>query len=127
VSAITNAQSQAMTQRALNNVGDQLSAWPGREFSMDTPEGKAILGTQVGFPLGYLLIEHKVELGNLRVSKVRVFHNETPSQQLCFVFSVQQPTQQSAAGDTLYSMGGVGGSEGTGLHDKTGDMPKSKL
>jgi hypothetical protein len=44
VSSITNMAARAILRRALETVGVQLAAWPGRDFGMDTPEGKAILG-----------------------------------------------------------------------------------
>lgn len=47
--------------------------WPGVTFSMDEPEGKALLSTQIGTPLAWLLIQHKVQFGLKTVLKARIF------------------------------------------------------
>lgn len=44
--------------------------WPGTEFSMDEPEGKALLGTQIGGPVAWLFIQHKKAFGPKSVVKV---------------------------------------------------------
>jgi hypothetical protein len=59
------------------------------------------LGSPLGFPLGYMLMEHKAELGNMYVSKVRVFYNETPARQPCYLFYVEQPGSSSQVADTF--------------------------
>jgi len=44
--------------------------WPGTEFSMNTDEGKALLGTQIGSPLAWMMIQHKTAFGTKSVVKV---------------------------------------------------------
>ncbi|KAH8724374.1 hypothetical protein GQ44DRAFT_728022 [Phaeosphaeriaceae sp. PMI808] len=52
---------------------DDRPRWPGIEFSMETAEGQALLGTPNGSGVGFLLIQHKRDLGHKVVEKVRVF------------------------------------------------------
>jgi len=49
--------------------------WPGRkEYSMNTNEGKAILGSPNGRGVALLLIQHKAQLGErTTIEKVAVF------------------------------------------------------
>ncbi|KAK2056645.1 hypothetical protein LY76DRAFT_659246 [Colletotrichum caudatum] len=42
-------------------------------FSMDTPEGQAILGSTWGSALSYMLIQHKKELGLKKITEVAVW------------------------------------------------------
>jgi hypothetical protein len=93
VAAITEQGTQAIIRKALENAHTDLFGWPGKDFSMEEDEGKAILGIQqkwfqlgiqltkvpgssLAFPIEYLLMEHKHDLGgNMYVSKVPVFHS----------------------------------------------------
>jgi len=44
--------------------------WPGTEFSMNSAEGKALLGTQIGAPVAWMLIQHKNAFAGKSVVKV---------------------------------------------------------
>ncbi|KAL5114890.1 hypothetical protein ACEQ8H_007208 [Pleosporales sp. CAS-2024a] len=48
-------------------------AWPGTAFEMDTEEAVALLGTPNGKGVGWLLAQHKEELGHRVVHRVSVF------------------------------------------------------
>lgn len=71
---INPATARVMTYiigRHRQSPSDALSApFPGLEFGIDTPEGQALLGTQNGLGIGWLLHDRSRELGrrNLKVS-----------------------------------------------------------
>ncbi|KAJ4991638.1 hypothetical protein SVAN01_02753 [Stagonosporopsis vannaccii] len=80
--------SNKLTQRVLSRCVREVlpgawgfPAWPGFEFESDSEHGKAILGGVffLGTPnaqaFSYFLLQHKKELGNLHISKMRVFHD----------------------------------------------------
>jgi hypothetical protein len=48
--------------------------WPGVTFSMESEEGKAILGTPNGCGVAFMLIQHGKALGEKRIEKVTLFH-----------------------------------------------------
>ncbi|KAF1963714.1 hypothetical protein CC80DRAFT_588066 [Byssothecium circinans] len=74
VASITEKVTKAIIKRSLNNTDPaEISQWPGMKFSVETIEGLALLRSPPGFPLGYLLMEHKHELGTYFNSK---FHPE---------------------------------------------------
>ncbi|KAK6434860.1 hypothetical protein LTR95_008958 [Oleoguttula sp. CCFEE 5521] len=54
---------------------NKLTEWPGQTFDMNSDQGKALLATQIGNPLAWLLIQHKEAFGNQIVTKVQVFKN----------------------------------------------------
>ncbi|KAF2812679.1 uncharacterized protein BDZ99DRAFT_354869, partial [Mytilinidion resinicola] len=68
---VKNTPSQAAIARALE--GRPVSKWPGVTLSMDSEEGKALLGTPNGNSLGWFLINHKAQLGLKTVESVTVF------------------------------------------------------
>lgn len=97
--SIINAETDAILSRAIRNIvpeAQQFPAWGGYEFDTDTPEGQAILGkfclrsnniiyhtdqrltsgTPNAQAFSYLLLQHKADLGNLYISKIRVFHDD---------------------------------------------------
>ncbi len=97
--SITNRETQNILARAMRNIVPDIKgvpAWGGFQFYTDTPEGQAILGellfgrnyplifADLVSPLGspnaqafsYLLLQHKAELGNLHINKIRVFHDD---------------------------------------------------
>lgn len=70
---VGNTNTWAVVLKALMNRNDgkkDISQWPGTEFSMNEAEGKALLGTQVGAPLAWMLIQHKKAFGAKSVVKV---------------------------------------------------------
>ena len=71
---VENVDTWALVLTALKN--RKMDYWPGTEFTMDTDEGKALLASQVGAPLGWMLVQHKDAFGRRTVVKVRVFRNK---------------------------------------------------
>ena len=73
---ISNDITNDLIKRALSNKKQKLTAWPGSSFSPDSDEFKALLGSPNGGGIGWLLINHKVQLGLKTVSKITVFRHE---------------------------------------------------
>jgi hypothetical protein len=70
---IQNVNTWSIALKALmnkNNGKKDIPKWPGTEFSLNEPEGKALLGTQIGAPLAWMLIQHKQAFGAKSVVKV---------------------------------------------------------
>jgi hypothetical protein len=51
--------------------------WPGVDFDIKSDEGLALLGTPNGNGIGWLLAQHKRELGHKVIIKVTIFYHET--------------------------------------------------
>ncbi|KAF2249437.1 hypothetical protein BU26DRAFT_457490 [Trematosphaeria pertusa] len=93
---ITNGETEAVIAKALNDNGLTLGPWPGHFFEWDTDEFKAILGTSNGQGFGYLLVEHKAQLGNRFITRVQVFHGDTWHKAPCLIFYVEpQPPPEA--------------------------------
>lgn len=63
---IENPNTWSIVLKALMNKNSgktEIPLWPGTEFSMNTGEGKALLGTQIGAPLAWMMIQHKEAFG----------------------------------------------------------------
>ncbi|KAF1969637.1 hypothetical protein BU23DRAFT_476177 [Bimuria novae-zelandiae CBS 107.79] len=61
---IVNRETVSVMKRALASRGkDRPSVWPGDDFNVADAEGQALLGTPNGKPIGYLLNQHKNDLG----------------------------------------------------------------
>lgn len=61
---IINGETLSVMKRAMANRGkDQVPVWPGVDFSPAETDGAALLGTPNGKPAGYLLNQHKAEMG----------------------------------------------------------------
>ncbi|KAF3040968.1 hypothetical protein E8E12_009025 [Didymella heteroderae] len=76
--SITNELTQRILSRCVREIlpgSWGFPDWPGFEFDTSTPQGQAILGTPNAQAFSYFLLQHKKELGNLFISKVRVFHD----------------------------------------------------
>ncbi|KAJ8107616.1 hypothetical protein OPT61_g8743 [Boeremia exigua] len=77
--SIGNEDTQGIVARAIRNKipnAREVPRWEGYEFLTDTPEGQALLGSPNLLAFSYLLIQHKAELGNLYITKIRVFRDE---------------------------------------------------
>ncbi|ORX94814.1 hypothetical protein BCR34DRAFT_205657 [Clohesyomyces aquaticus] len=70
---VSNEMTTAAIRRALDSRNTQLSAFPGEQFDATSDEGKALIGSPNGVGVGYLLLQHKPQLGNLKISKIDVF------------------------------------------------------
>lgn len=70
---IENPNTWSTVLKALMNENKgkkDIPLWPGTGFSMNSAEGKALLGTQIGAPLAWMLIQHKKAFGAKSVVKV---------------------------------------------------------
>lgn len=70
---IENPNTWSIVLEALMNKNGgktDIPLWPGTEFSMDTAEGKALLGTQIRAPLAWMMIQHKKAFEARSVVKV---------------------------------------------------------
>lgn len=95
VYGIHNAATVEIIARALRSRGRNVfESWPGQHFASDSIEGQALLGrsqlykkrpwhgylfhlgSPIGATIGFLLIQHKEELGNRYVIGVRVLRND---------------------------------------------------
>ncbi|KAF2686086.1 hypothetical protein K458DRAFT_387098 [Lentithecium fluviatile CBS 122367] len=89
--SITNEPTRRIIKRALDNAGKLLVPYPGEFIFMATDEAQAILGSPNGLGLGYFLIQHKSQPGNMYVSGVVVYHGDTMHQSPCLAFAVMPP------------------------------------
>ncbi|KAF9696050.1 hypothetical protein EKO04_006280 [Ascochyta lentis] len=74
--SICNEETQTIVSRAIQEYMPEAEAfvpWTGHEISTDTPQGQAILGTPNAQAFCYMLLQHKATLGNLYISRVRIF------------------------------------------------------
>lgn len=70
---VENPNTWSIVLKALMNKNGgktNIPLWPGAEFSMNTAEGKALLGSQIGAPLAWMLIQHKKAFEARSVVKV---------------------------------------------------------
>lgn len=78
---IVNEDRQAVMGRALKAAGaNGLSEWPGTELDPTMEPGKALLGSQNGNGVGYMLGQRKKELGLKKVEKITVFKHALAKQ-----------------------------------------------
>lgn len=79
---IINMDTLAIIARALRTKErTKFPSWSNRvTFSMTSTAGKAILGTLHGVGPGYLLTQHKAELGNKEITEVTVWDSYGPSE-----------------------------------------------
>lgn len=95
VAMIINKETNQHVRRALGTLSppkDEPDGWPGHDFTMDTDEGKVLLGSLVGRWAGYFLIQHKRQLrGNKYIANVRVFKSEKEGSWPYFLFHIAGP------------------------------------
>lgn len=73
-SFITNPETKSVMSYIYDkHGGDNAKAFPGLEFGMNTPEGRALLGTPNGIGTARILIDRATELGR-REPRVRIFN-----------------------------------------------------
>ncbi|KAF2258922.1 hypothetical protein CC78DRAFT_88846 [Lojkania enalia] len=92
VVSISNTNTLRIIRRVLDQRGTTLGPWPGLEIAINSDEGHALLGSPNGNALGYMLVQHKAELGHFGVSKVRMFYGGTPVHRPCLLFYVGRLT-----------------------------------
>jgi hypothetical protein len=49
----------------------------------------------------YMLMQHKVELGNLFIERIQVFQGETKAELPCILVHASQPREQTGGGDQI--------------------------
>ncbi|KAJ8110057.1 hypothetical protein OPT61_g6997 [Boeremia exigua] len=77
VYSIQNPQTDQIIARALRSINkDDVEVWPGQYFSTKSEQGLALLGSPIGATIGYLLMQHKKELGDKYVAGVRILRND---------------------------------------------------
>ena len=81
VSNLNNERTKAVIFEVLKASGYQLKQlpYPGRTYSTETEAGKAILGSMNGCGVGFLLAQHKADLGHKEVVSVQVFDTNLSS------------------------------------------------
>lgn len=70
---VENKGTWAIALKALMNENGgrkDIPLWPGAEFSLNSKEGRSLLGTQIGAPLAWMLIQYKDAFGARSVVKV---------------------------------------------------------
>lgn len=108
---ITHWLTPRIIKQALDSKGETLKPWPGTKFEPNTDAGAALIGKYlfvtwisaanpaIGSPngrgLAYLLVQHKAELGNLRITEVTVFQSEGQNGDAsgklpCMVFKIEK-------------------------------------
>lgn len=93
--SITNEKTKSIIAKAVNATGRNLGPWPGETFSWNSKEFKALLGRLVlrimssnrpanylegspnGMGFGYLLAQHKSQVGSLMIDQIQVFSGDT--------------------------------------------------
>ncbi|KAF2450009.1 hypothetical protein P171DRAFT_469888 [Karstenula rhodostoma CBS 690.94] len=85
---ITNEETASIISRALG--GQQLRSWPGTSFNWRSKEFKALLGSPNGMGFGYLLVQHKSQLGKMFIKQVQVFHGDTWHHLPNMVFTLEE-------------------------------------
>lgn len=72
---IENPNTWSTVLKVLMNKNDgkmDIPLWPGTGFSLNEAGGRALLGTQIGAPLAWMLIQHKQAFGAKSVVKVMI-------------------------------------------------------
>ena len=122
VTQIMNAGSRDIYRKALGTLTppqSEYKTWPGHDFSMDTVEGQAILGTSsicpglpaitkilLGSPVarwaGYFILQHKEKLGGNRfIDKVRIWIPSGTSLPYLLFYVNPTPAGSGSAADAV--------------------------
>ncbi|XPS69871.1 hypothetical protein M3J07_002115 [Ascochyta lentis] len=88
--SVTNGATQRLIAAALEAASDEplrdadkaLKPYPWVGWTADQDPGPLILGSPNGVGIGYLLVQHKPELGNRRVRKIEAFLADTGASNL---------------------------------------------
>ncbi|CAN9190957.1 unnamed protein product [Alternaria alternata] len=101
VTQVMNAGSRELFRSALETLNppqSEYKLWPGEEFKIETKGGKAILGSPVGRWAGYLLLQHKDQLGGNRyIEKVRLFKPPGASLPYLLFYVAKEPAAGQAS------------------------------
>ncbi|KAH7552921.1 hypothetical protein BM1_07894 [Bipolaris maydis] len=78
---VVNEETGRLIEMAMEkNDHDEVPPWPGVRFNSGTEEYRALLGSPNGIAVGYLLAQHKREMGgNKYVSQIIVFMEDDPT------------------------------------------------
>ncbi|KAL5376080.1 hypothetical protein PMIN02_011895 [Paraphaeosphaeria minitans] len=85
---ITNEETASIIARALGS--KDLGPWPGTSFNWRSKDFKALLGSPNGMGFGYLLVQHKYQLGKMFIKQVQVFHGDTWHHLPNMVFTLEE-------------------------------------
>ncbi|KAF2870512.1 hypothetical protein BDV95DRAFT_607678 [Massariosphaeria phaeospora] len=85
---IANPTTKSLIARVLGP--DDIREWPGYSFGMHEDDARVLLGSPNALGLGYLLIQHKQELGDLRIIGVNVFECKNSAKSACLVFEIKR-------------------------------------
>ncbi|KAI4632609.1 uncharacterized protein J4E87_002083 [Alternaria ethzedia] len=88
--AITNPQTRAVCRKVFVDKNLVLTGWPGEVFGSGTNEFHAILGTPNMRGYGYMLVQHKADLGNMYINAVRVFKCEGKGSLCILAYAYQE-------------------------------------
>ncbi|KAF3053853.1 hypothetical protein E8E11_011136 [Didymella keratinophila] len=83
--SVTNGATARLIAAALDALADEtkttldtdLKPYPWKEFDMDKVSGQLVLGSPNGLGIGYMLVQHKPEIGDRRTKKIEVFLADT--------------------------------------------------
>ncbi|KAJ4406908.1 Mitochondrial import inner membrane translocase subunit tim8 [Didymella pomorum] len=83
--SVTNGGTARLIAAALDALADEtkttmdtdLKPYPWKEFDTDNVSGQLVLGSPNGLGIGYMLVQHKPEIGNRRTKKIEVFSADT--------------------------------------------------
>ncbi|KAF1959612.1 hypothetical protein CC80DRAFT_501814 [Byssothecium circinans] len=70
--------------KVLEQIGAELSEWPGVLLKPDCEEAKVLLGSPNGSGVAFLLIDHKAQLGRKTVGGIRIFNDDESYLNLLF-------------------------------------------
>lgn len=82
-SNIINTATQQVILQTLtdNNINTGPPKWPGKEFAIDSQEGRALMGTANGNGVAWILFSHREQLGWKSI-KVRIPKCRYPARRL---------------------------------------------
>ncbi|KAL5404366.1 hypothetical protein PMIN03_009223 [Paraphaeosphaeria minitans] len=110
---VQNIETSRIVASVLNMWGKELTGWPGATFDMNSDEGVALLGSPNAISFGYLLVSHKKELGNKKITKAQVFFGNGNS---------KSPLDKRHP-DLLFYVEDVPEEDGKGTGGQQGDQP----
>ncbi|KAK4542065.1 hypothetical protein LTR36_007096 [Oleoguttula mirabilis] len=82
--------------------------WPGKKYSMDSEEGKALLGTPNGNGVAWILFSHRAQLGWKTIESVQLFDDTMSGSQRKFPASNSKPSLLFNVVDYVPPAGGAG-------------------
>lgn len=75
--SVSDARTTGILASALKAANRTLDAWPGTTFNITSDDGAALLGSPSAYAFANLLVAHKEELGNKKITKVIAFQGSS--------------------------------------------------